>query len=181
MAVDEGVGQVMDALGPERMANTLVVYLSDNGVQFGEHGFDTKNFPYSGSTDVPMLIRWDGHIAAGSTSGALVTNADLTATMAEAASVTLQNPDGVSYFSATRPTSVVLEATADADRPAYCGIRMGHFTYVKYANSGRELFNYAKDPNELVNVAGRWHRRPHVFGQRRRKHAYPCLRASNWG
>lgn len=66
MSVDDQVGAIMDALGPKRVANTLFVYLSDHGIQLGEHGLLGKNVPYSGSTHVPMLLRWDGHFAAGS-------------------------------------------------------------------------------------------------------------------
>lgn len=153
MSVDEGIGAVIEALG-DRADNTLFVFFSDNGLQFGEHGLKGKNEPYSGSTDVPMLLRWDGVIPAGSVSQSPVTNADLTATIAEAAGVDLVRPDGVSWFAPDRPTGVTLESVESANHPAYCGYRTSRYLYVEY-NRGREFFDYRKDPNELVNKVGR--------------------------
>ncbi|MGB2839147.1 MAG: sulfatase-like hydrolase/transferase, partial [Actinomycetes bacterium] len=138
--------------------NTLFVYLSDNGLQFGEHGLSNKNEPYSGSTEVPMYLRWDGVIPAGTKSTSPVTNADLTATIADAAGVSLFRPDGVSFFSATRPRGVVLEAVSSASHPAYCGYRTRRFMYVEYdKRKGREFFDYRDDPDELVNKV-KWNR-----------------------
>lgn len=155
MSVDEGVEAVVNALG-DRVDNTLFVYLSDNGLQYGEHGLRNKNEPYSGSTEVPMYLRWDGVIPAQSTSASPVTNADLTATIAEAAGVNLFQPDGVSFFAADRPRGAVLEALASAHHPAYCGYRTPRYLYVEYdKRHGRELFDYKKDPDELVNKVSR--------------------------
>ena len=157
MSVDEGVEAVVNALG-DRVDNTLFVYLSDNGLQFGEHGLSKKNEPYSGSTEVPMYLRWNGAIPAGTKSTSPVTNADLTATIADAAGVSLFRPDGVSFFSATRPRGVVLEAVSSASHPAYCGYRTRRFMYVEYdMRKGREFFDYRDDPDELVNKV-KWNR-----------------------
>lgn len=64
-AVDKAVGRLITAMGP-RMNNTLIIYMSDNGVQWGEHRETDKNKPYRWSTDVPLMMRWDGHIPSGS-------------------------------------------------------------------------------------------------------------------
>lgn len=152
MSVDEQVNAIMDALGPERVANTIFVYVSDNGVQLGEHGLLGKYVPYSGSTDVPMLVRWDGHLEAGTRDARLITNADLAATIADATNVTLENPDGVSLFSDEPRFRVVLEAALSGDHPAYCGIRTQRYTFVEYDDDqGAELYDHLKDPDELEN------------------------------
>lgn len=152
MAVDEAVGQIVKALG-SRSENTLFVYLSDNGLQMGEHGLVQKYAPYSGSTDVPMFLRWDGVIPAGSTYKGIITNADLSTTIADATGVNLVNPDGTSYFAPTRPDGAALEATQDRRHPAYCGWRTARHLYVSYANGEQELYDYRRDPDELINQA----------------------------
>jgi arylsulfatase A-like enzyme len=155
MSVDDQIGAIMDALGPERLANTLFVYLSDNGIQNGEHGLLGKYVPYSGSTDVPMALRWDGYLVPGSRD-TLVTNADLTATIADAANVGLRDPDGMSLFADQPRPPVVLEAVRDRSHPSYCGIRTKRYTFVEYDDdSGAELYDHARDPNELVNLINR--------------------------
>lgn len=153
MSVDEAVGQIVDALGA-RADNTLFVYLSDNGLQFGEHGLKDKYLPYSGSTEVPMYLRWDQVISPGSTSERPITNADLTATIADATGVNLVKPDGVSFFADSRSDGVTLEATASPQHPAYCGWRTNRYLYVAYDHGERELYDYRVDPDELNNVAG---------------------------
>lgn len=154
MSVDDGVRDIVNALG-DRASNTLFVFMSDNGVQFGEHGLDDKNTPYSGSTDVPMFLRWEGVLTPDSTYRGLMTNADISVTMADAAGVSLDNPDGVSYFASNRPTSDILEAVGGDVHAPYCGIRTDRYVYAEYSgNAGRELYDYNKDPNELVNVVG---------------------------
>lgn len=152
MAVDEAVGQIVEALGT-RSENTLFVYMSDNGLQFGEHGLVHKYSPYSGSTDVPMFLRWDGAIRPGSTFRGIITNADLAASIADATGVSLVDADGVSFFSAQHPDGAALEAMADRNHPAYCGWRTTRYLYVYYATGEEELYDYRHDPYELINQA----------------------------
>jgi hypothetical protein len=38
--------------------------------------------------------------------------------------------------------------------PAYSGIRAGPYKYVEYADGSEELYNLARDSQELVNLAG---------------------------
>jgi N-acetylglucosamine-6-sulfatase len=152
-SVDDGVGQIMSALG-NRASNTLIVYLSDNGLQFGEHGLANKNVPYSGATEVPMFLRWNNRILPGTTYDKPVTNVDLTATIADATGVTMPGLEGTSFFTANRPNGVVLEATASDERPAYCGWRTSRWLFVEYDNvNRRELYDYDNDPYELTNRA----------------------------
>ena len=69
MSVDDVVKALVNALTTTgRMSNTLFVYLSDNGLLMGEHHLYTwKNLPYRMATSIPMLVRWDGRIAPGTT------------------------------------------------------------------------------------------------------------------
>jgi arylsulfatase A-like enzyme len=68
MSIDEAAGAIYNELAIDgRAGNTLFIYLSNNGLLLGEHRlFNTKNLPYDMATHVPMLMRWDGHLAPGS-------------------------------------------------------------------------------------------------------------------
>ena len=77
--MDTGIGMVLDklkALDLER--NTLVVFTSDNG---GPHVPNeplrgAKGGYYEGGIRVPMIVRWPGIVAAGSTCDTPVSNVD---------------------------------------------------------------------------------------------------------
>jgi arylsulfatase A-like enzyme len=64
LAIDEGVGRLMKALeqsGQDK--NTLVVFTSDQGFAWGQHGFKSKVAPYRGTVEAPLIIRPPGAMA----------------------------------------------------------------------------------------------------------------------
>src|SRR5919106_2291697 len=66
MSVDDLVGRLFDtpdSLGERR--DTLAIFLSDNGYMWGEHGRSGKGVPYSTSTQIPLFMRWPGHVSRG--------------------------------------------------------------------------------------------------------------------
>lgn len=57
LAVDDLVGALRDELSDQgRLANTLLVLTSDNGMNFGAHRLQGKSTPYA--TQVPLLASW---------------------------------------------------------------------------------------------------------------------------
>ncbi|MFZ0324908.1 MAG: sulfatase-like hydrolase/transferase, partial [Actinomycetes bacterium] len=163
MSADDAIAAIIDALGPDRMSNTLFIVMSDNGFQTGAHRLVGKNWPYALSTEVPMAMRWDGHLPSGTASRRLTLNIDLTASIAEATG-TSWGMDGMSYFSADR-TGTVLEQypqtrlnTPDPAlelHPGYCGYRTARWMYVEWSdNKGRELYDYRTDPDEMNSLTG---------------------------
>ena len=54
--VDDSVGRIVGALGGRGLLNsTLILYTSDNGFQFGEHGLIDKRTMYEPSIRVPLI------------------------------------------------------------------------------------------------------------------------------
>jgi len=66
-AVDDGVGQILDALdGLGLSRNTIVVYCSDHGDFMGEHGMQCKGGVfYDCLTRVPLILSWPGQVPEG--------------------------------------------------------------------------------------------------------------------
>jgi choline-sulfatase len=70
--VDSLVGQVLDALDRTGLAeSTVVIYASDHGDTAGDHGCWGKSTYYQGSAGVPLIARWPGVVAPGTTSRAV--------------------------------------------------------------------------------------------------------------
>lgn len=62
-SVDESVGEILDYLQETGLdKNTIVVYTTDQGFYLGEHGWFDKRFMYEESFEMPMVMRWPGHI-----------------------------------------------------------------------------------------------------------------------
>ncbi len=58
LAIDEGVGRVLKALVDSGQdENTLIVFTSDQGFGWGQHGFKSKVAPYHATVGAPLIIR----------------------------------------------------------------------------------------------------------------------------
>ena len=103
--LDEGIGQVMEALRQNQQdTHTLVVFTSDNG---GELRVGANCGPlrggkremYEGGIRVPMVAVWPGKIRPGSSSNRLALTMDLFPTICAVAGVKVESEiDGVSLF-----------------------------------------------------------------------------------
>jgi arylsulfatase A len=89
--VDWSMGQVLDALATHGIDDrTLVLFVSDNGpwLVFGNHAGSAgplregKSTSFEGGVRVPAVVRWPGHVPAGSSSGAVLGLADVVPTVA---------------------------------------------------------------------------------------------------
>jgi arylsulfatase A-like enzyme len=81
---DHCVGAVcgrLEQMGYAR--NTVVVYLSDNGMPFPR----AKTTLYDSGIRTPLIVRWPGQVAAGRTSDALISSIDLAPTLLALAGV----------------------------------------------------------------------------------------------
>jgi N-acetylglucosamine-6-sulfatase len=86
LAVDENVSRVLDWLEREgRLDETLVVYMADNGFQFGEHGLIDKRTAHETSIRVPLLMHCPGMIPGGTVVEQTVANIDIAPTLLEIA------------------------------------------------------------------------------------------------
>ena len=90
--IDWSVGQVMDALKRNGLEdNTWVIYTSDNGpwLRYGNHAGSAKPLRegkttnWEGGTREPCIMRWPGHIPAGSDSWNMFMTIDLLPTIAK--------------------------------------------------------------------------------------------------
>lgn len=166
-ALDRSIGEVMDKLEEEGIAdNTVIVFTSDNGGA-GYIGLPEVNAPYrgwkitlfEGGIRVPMFVSWPEHIAAGTKIDAPVAHVDLMPTLAAIAGAAL--PVGVEIDGEN--LLPVATGTGDVERPDDAIFwSSGYYRVVRAGNwklqvNGRQerswLYNLAEDPTEQVNLA----------------------------
>lgn len=160
LAADQAVGRIVDELqATDQLADTYVIFTSDNGFFTGEHRIPKgKYLPYEPSLRVPLIISGPG-LPAGARSEELVSNVDLAPTILEVAGGTATVPvDGRSLLPfARRPGKrsdrpIFIEAnTVDDPSPGlpYVGLRTQRWKYVKYRTGEQELYDLRRDPDEM--------------------------------
>ena len=160
--VDRAVGRIVSALRDTgRLGDTMIVYMSDNGVFWGEHRLAGKEAAYEEAIRVPMVMRYPRLITKPSKDSHLVLNIDLAPTWAQVAGVQAGHPEGRSLVPLVRGAHplwrnhfLVEHAKSQVPSiPAYCAIRSKRDLYVSYGTGEQELYNLRKDSYELRNVA----------------------------
>jgi arylsulfatase A-like enzyme len=164
LAEDRSVGQIVDALASTgKLSNTMIVFASDNGFQWGEHRLKGKQVAYDESIRIPMVVRYDPLTSAPSTDNHLVVNIDFAPTFADLAGVAAPGAEGTSFMPildgsvGSWRTDFLLEHLGSGNNPdnvpTYCGVRTSQYTYVRYKGGGEELYDLSLDPYEMTNVA----------------------------
>ena len=176
-AIDEAVGKITEALREAgQLDNTLIVFTSDQGFAWGQHGFKWKYAPYDANLRAPLIVRLPGVVARGKVCRHPVGGQDLIPTFFALAGIDLPwqmhgHDIGPLLKDPARPWDrpVLLENTkyyygADTrreDRPGWNGVpwwvflRQGKYKYIRtlVTDEIEELYDLEADPEELHNLA----------------------------
>ena len=92
---DDAVGRVLGALDAEGIANdTLVLYLSDNGMPFPR----AKTTLFDSGTLTPFIVRWPRAVEGGTVEDGLVSAIDIAPTIADAYGIEMPTAQGRSLL-----------------------------------------------------------------------------------
>ena len=165
LSADRLVDRILLALDQLGEAEpTLVFFLSDNGYTLGEHGLQQKHSPYTPSVQIPMMVRYPGHIGAGATDTRVVGNIDIAPTVYEAAGIEPDPEfpvDGRSLLDTSRARDrMLLEFVHREERavPTWASLRTSTYQYVEYYDEDlqeiifREYYDLTTDPYQLTNL-----------------------------
>jgi arylsulfatase A-like enzyme len=156
--MDEQVGAILrqiDDMGCR--VNTTVLFMSDNGAPAGGSNAPlrgAKSSVYEGGIRMPLLIRWPGVHAPGTTTDQVTLMMDVTATLAAAAGVTGAKFDGIDLRAEWRGERPIRKRTVfwryKRENNRRQAVRDGDWKLV--SDSGKEsLFDLSVDPAEKDN------------------------------
>ena len=168
MAVEEGTGQILEALKVAgQLDNTVIVFAGDNGYFYGEHGLSVeRRLAYEESIRMPLLVRYPKTIKPGMARDELVLNIDLAPTLLELAGVAvpgaMQGRSLVPLFRGAMPSwrnSFLIEYYSDKVFPrilkmGYRAVRNKRWKYIHYLEleGMDELYDLKNDPYEMKNL-----------------------------
>ena len=182
LAIDEGVGRILRTLretGQDK--NTFVVYTSDQGFAWGQHGMKSKVAPHDAAVAAPLIVRPAGEQQPGRVIETPVSGVDLPPTFFSQAGIDLpwkmhgrdlspllessaanwQHPamlvhTGKAYGSTTDqiPGKDDPRLYHGPGIPWYVMLARGNFKYVRNLVEGEteELYDLQSDPGELTNL-----------------------------
>jgi N-acetylglucosamine-6-sulfatase len=169
LAVDDGVGRILEALEAKGVLDdTLIVFTSDNGYFYGEHGLTVeRRLPYEESLRAPLVMRLPGLAEPGTRPAAFALSIDLAPTILGVAGVEIPSRiqgrslvpvlrgevDSVrdhacmEYYSHENP----MPWTVDLD---YRVVREDRFKYIQWTRfeDAEELYDLQVDPYEQINL-----------------------------
>lgn len=163
-ALDRNMGRLMAALEALGLAeSTIVVFSSDHGDMLWSQGRLNKQQPFAESIRVPLIMRWPGHLPAGTVSNLLVGVVDHTPTLLGLAGVPVPET-----MTGTDLSAALLRG-ADAPRSSayiasyvsfdqargfqpWRGVHTPRYTYARWRQGGAILFDNVADPYQLHNL-----------------------------
>ncbi len=167
-SLDDNVGRLMDYLEESGLlANTLVVYTSDQGFYMGEHGWFDKRFMYEESMHTPLIMRLPARFSLRGDIEELVQNIDYAPTFLELAGAEV--PDDIQGLSLVpllkgeKPQNWrdalyyhYYEYPAEHSVKRHYGIRTDRYKLIHFYNDIDvwELYDLESDPYEMHNIYG---------------------------
>lgn len=164
LGVDDMILAIVEQLEARGMLdNTVICFLSDNGVLWGEHGLVRKHWHYEEIIHLPLLIRYPDLDGENRVENRIVSMVDLAPTFAAIAGAVPSRPlDGRNLLPMINEPetywdeAVLLEKFPEKKAEfSFTGVRVPGWTYVVFSNFEEEMYDLTNDPYQLENLAYR--------------------------
>ncbi|MFY0629566.1 MAG: sulfatase-like hydrolase/transferase [Flavobacteriaceae bacterium] len=162
-AMDSELGRLLSSLSTEERANTIIIFIGDNGTpnqvaQFPYGTMRAKGSIYQGGVNVPMVVSGIGVHRMGVREDALTHTTDLFATIANIAGTSVQQINNSTSFvnllsdaSANERGFVYTERSSNGVSYA---IRNANYKLIVHDSGMEEFYNLTIDAYETSNLIG---------------------------
>ena len=161
--VDDGVGQVLQALDDAGVtADTLVIYLSDQGSSYGQLGLWGNSSwavpppAYNANMQVPLIFRHPGQIPAATTAESMINQYDVLPTVLDYVGLghlELARSPGNSFLPMLRGETMEWEDVVFHEYMTTRVVQTRRWKYTKrFMDPPDELYDMAADPGETTNL-----------------------------
>jgi arylsulfatase A-like enzyme len=155
IALDRSNAKVFEALQRNgQLDNTVIVYLSDNGMLWGEHRISSKNSFYEEATRVPFALRYPALVPSPYKEDRLVANIDIVPTLYQLAGLPIPSSvDGLSLVNLFNggPWRDALLIEGWPPRGYYSSVHTDRYVYSETGGDRPEFYDLQEDPFELRN------------------------------
>ena len=155
------IGELLDGLKKAGLEdNTIVIFTSDHGNMDASHRLASKGFPYEESVGILLIMKYKGHIPAGTVDREHLVSSglDILPTFCDYAGVAKPvHLLGMSLRPLAEGKPVAgWRSYVASENGWFRMIRSQQFKYCAFAapNSGESLVDLEKDPGEMHNLAG---------------------------
>ena len=165
-AMDADIDRLLERIDELGLAeDTVVIYMGDNGMQWGTHGRHGIREPYEESAKLPLIVRAPRIVPdPGTVRDQIALNIDIAPTLLELAGLNLPKyVEGESLLPILRDAEA---ASREAflmefwryypeNTPSYRGVRTRRYKYIEF-DKGRDpwLFDLTEDPDEMRSLYG---------------------------
>lgn len=159
--VDDGVKRIITKLKQEGLYNnTVIIFMSDNGLMWGEHCLTSKDYIYEEASHIPLAIYYPKgtNLFPKRTEDQIVANIDIAPTLAELAGIEVKDTDysGVSLIKTVNNESdregILLQGHLNSSYMVYTAYHTKDFIYAETgAEKYSELYDLSLDPYQTSN------------------------------
>lgn len=152
---DSLVGRLLTYLDEQKLReNTLIIFTSDHGQQYFDHGFNDKHNYYEESVRVPLLLSLPGVLPQGKVCG-FASGTDLAPTIVGAAGGRYEIANGFDLFTPLAEGKTMPRICAAASIERSMAVMTARWKLEYYLEDGTvRLFNRKEDSKEDHDVSG---------------------------
>jgi arylsulfatase A-like enzyme len=163
-SADEAINTLLDVLARQgRLNNTVLFFLSDNSILWGEHRIPGGGGVYEEGNRVDFALRYPPLVPSARVEPRLVANIDIAPTIYRLAGLPVPTEvNGLSLVQQLDGTGpwrdeLLLEMWGDKEEgigaPPFAAVRTARYVYVETEGDREELYDLERDPYQLENRA----------------------------